>query len=1223
MEFVRSMEVTQKVRKPEFKSLDQVVTRIGPDGKRRHANSKCVDFLNEMISVIGVSKPILENVIFCHQEESNWPLDESKKVKDKFDAIFNATKYIKCLDTMRKLRAEKKLQVKNMRETLSALRYMKEIADQKKGELNRQQDQLQEIKEEQKQASEEKVPLRQRIKEIEEVEHRLAQVSQDLGRKENKITMLQESNKQDATDQNHQIVFSDEELNRRFAEYQATMSLKKAEILKVQRHITEAEKEVQLVSARQVNEQRVLAKLEAEQEQHQTRLQQRNQKMLELVKRDVIPALKAYSGRPQLTGEEAERALESIGEHIQQEQERLDARSADLMRAEDALQTSLNTLRSREAALAEEVRGLDARITGLERQLRSATQDLAAQRRQVQLFDAEALAVQLRGVDDVLLQKEQAFDEEQARATMERLRGERDALSGDVDSLKRDVSEKNKQAALRAELAVHEKEISSLDGKITQLFRKNKDTLDRLLPVAVTEESLKTEFDNYCKNLQKELNSAKSMLEQLREKRSKNQVAVDSLRRQQEEKQSEVKTLEERISDACPDQPLETALAHKKDVLESLQRESGELESTATVMERYIEKLTVEDCCPLCHRDFGKKEENLQLRDELRGRVSQLPARLHNTKERLARAEQHYNTLLQLQPFREQLQGAQAKLRQIQSDLTRPLAELSNLNSSVEDCEMNASVLGGDLALCQAVQEDVVTADTHGRTRRALQAKMDELNARLGDQAGSESLEKATERLEALEGQLKVASVALEEDRTRFMKAKEELVSLRNKRNNLAQKEIELKTKQQSVQKKEDEVQRLQQEKLQEQKKRDERSQLLPPAKLAVKEEQVKKDRATAERNEFIKDERAKIDSVREVQRPLQALQANISAYQSSNGEQRLTTSKASLERLQVELVEKLDAKKLLEEQVRALEKEQLEQREYERSLNTEKKIRQRRREIADLQEEVDLLKKKIATAEQESLGTEKHRLVRTYNDLEKKFNLAHGRAEEVKKHISALETELRMPKFKEAVQKYQVKMLHIKCTEMAGEDLNKYYLALDTAIMKFHAEKMTTINRIIHQLWVSTYRGNDVDKIEIKTDATESKGADKRRTYNYRVVMYKQGAEMDMRGRCSAGQKVLASLIIRMALAETFSHNCGILALDEPTTNLDRENIDALISALVGIVNQRAAQRNFQLIVITHDDDFLRGLTRADDIKDYYKVFRDRSGLSCIRKMDVNEDAF
>jgi DNA repair protein RAD50 len=81
---------------------------------------------------------------------------------------------------------------------------------------------------------------------------------------------------------------------------------------------------------------------------------------------------------------------------------------------------------------------------------------------------------------------------------------------------------------------------------------------------------------------------------------------------------------------------------------------------------------------------------------------------------------------------------------------------------------------------------------------------------------------------------------------------------------------------------------------------------------------------------------------------------------------------------------------------------------------------------------------------------------------------------------------------------------------------------------------------------------------------------------------MIKNDVELDMRGRCSAGQKVLASIIIRLALAESFGQGCGVLALDEyvsflslphlgfrmaandrPTTNLDQENINALAEAL------------------------------------------------------------
>lgn len=62
---------------------------------------------------------------------------------------------------------------------------------------------------------------------------------------------------------------------------------------------------------------------------------------------------------------------------------------------------------------------------------------------------------------------------------------------------------------------------------------------------------------------------------------------------------------------------------------------------------------------------------------------------------------------------------------------------------------------------------------------------------------------------------------------------------------------------------------------------------------------------------------------------------------------------------------------------------------------------------------------------------------------------------------------------------------------------------------------------------------------------------------------MYQNENELDMRGRCSAGQKVLASIIIRLALAETFCVKCGFFTLDEPTTNLDIQNVKSLAENL------------------------------------------------------------
>lgn len=62
------------------------------DGRRVSRSVKCGDLHQEITSALGVSKSVLNDVIFCHQEESNWPLSEDRVLKEKFDSIFNVTK---------------------------------------------------------------------------------------------------------------------------------------------------------------------------------------------------------------------------------------------------------------------------------------------------------------------------------------------------------------------------------------------------------------------------------------------------------------------------------------------------------------------------------------------------------------------------------------------------------------------------------------------------------------------------------------------------------------------------------------------------------------------------------------------------------------------------------------------------------------------------------------------------------------------------------------------------------------------------------------------------------------------------------------------------------------------------------------------------------------------------------------------------------------------------
>ena len=77
---------------------------------------------------LGVSRAILDNVIFCHQEDSNWPLSESTVVKKKFDDIFEATRYTKALTSMKDLRKEQTNELKVDTEKLRSLKQDRERA---------------------------------------------------------------------------------------------------------------------------------------------------------------------------------------------------------------------------------------------------------------------------------------------------------------------------------------------------------------------------------------------------------------------------------------------------------------------------------------------------------------------------------------------------------------------------------------------------------------------------------------------------------------------------------------------------------------------------------------------------------------------------------------------------------------------------------------------------------------------------------------------------------------------------------------------------------------------------------------------------------------------------------------------------------------------------------------------------------------------------------------
>ena len=212
---------------------------------------------------------------------------------------------------------------------------------------------------------------------------------------------------------------------------------------------------------------------------------------------------------------------------------------------------------------------------------------------------------------------------------------------------------------------------------------------------------------------------------------------------------------------------------------------------------------------------------------------------------------------------------------------------------------------------------------------------------------------------------------------------------------------------------------------------------------------------------------------------------------------------------------------------------------------------------------------------------------------------------------IQQAEGQLAHPDLERAEDNFMSSFVKLHTTDLVVKDLEKYFLALEKAIQSYHQEKIAQINQLIAEYWRQTYRGSDIDTIEIKAEdeVTASGAVNTRKSYKYRLVMRKGAAELDMRGRCSAGQKVLASVVIRLALSEAFCCDCGVLALDEPTTNMDEDNAQSLALALKDLIDARRTASNFQLIVITHDEAFVRALGGQNVVDTYYFVHKDRAG--------------
>lgn len=78
-------------------------------------------------------------------------------------------------------------------------------------------------------------------------------------------------------------------------------------------------------------------------------------------------------------------------------------------------------------------------------------------------------------------------------------------------------------------------------------------------------------------------------------------------------------------------------------------------------------------------------------------------------------------------------------------------------------------------------------------------------------------------------------------------------------------------------------------------------------------------------------------------------------------------------------------------------------------------------------------------------------------------------------------------PKYRDIETKLLDLSIKFNLTKDMAFEVSEKHDACEEGLMKYHHEKMKEINRQLSDFWKMTYKGNDIDTIEIRSDVEKT----------------------------------------------------------------------------------------------------------------------------------------
>lgn len=1209
----RSLVATQKKNKVEMKTLEGLIVKKLSNGEKVTISSKCAEMDREMISLLGVSKPILENVIFCHQEESNWPLSEGKALKQKFDDIFASTRYVKALDAIRKCRQDQMTLIKEYQVELKYLKQNKEKVDQ----INHRLIGLSERQE----ASNDGIlkirgkmePVVGRLKILEEKEEEIRTISNTIAKIDGERSQM----KRIVTDLRKKIknLYSGaiEDLLEEIKEFGCKIQEKEKSLILSKEKESALEREGKSLEGEKEKVLMEKVRLEEDDKRYQGHVGARNKMIKSIVTNHEI--------QESINGEDGVEAIISFmkikSESLVAETKSIKTESAE---STEKLQRELDAKRSSKTKLETEQKLKEDALKKNHEELEKINNKLEMM--DSCIYKLENIRFAIKDKETRLEAFKTSFDVESARSEIQKLQKEANEVDSRIRLLDLELSKFNQELTVRTQLDMLNKDKTAKEETLRRLLAKNGDNMKHILG-SIPSDAFGKNIEKYIQAQSRRVRNTTESLQQLKNNLAKLETRRKIERENLLKKQEEIRGYEQKINSVTDGKDVSQGLNDLSSKLQISQDKKGHLTAMEYMFKKYIEKLRRHNPdCPLCHRPFDEQSEVEELISEMETKLNVIPERLDACQKSISDTSTDYEKWLQLNPIRGMMASCKTEdIPRIEDSIDSLGADISKLNSQISEREEELEMDSNDETMARSLSSDASQMDR-------LQMEINELIKKINLHSSKLSPDASGRSVEGVEDE-KSSAISLKDSLCQQLEQKKELFEEHSSKLHRMQDDLHKhKTEQLSL-----EADLQSQSKLESNRKNlvDANANLLSEIQgakdniqpISVQIDKIVEEKRIAEKQSDVKVEEIskKLDQVNEDLRGIVNLQSEINKYERGKCSERLQASHENLRSAERKIRDLNERKTKLIEAIDRLKEDVSAQKVQLREFEDNKQLLEKQKEIKEFDEFIRLEEEKLGNCSVNELMQQKNSLKKEREIFDKEMDVLKTRKQKLEGEISALRDELSSESLADAEKKYRDKVISLRTTELASSDLEKYYKALDRTIMSYHNQKMSEINKIIRELWRNTYKGHDIETIEIRSDEEEGSGAAKtRRTYHYRVVMVSGGTELDMRGRCSAGQKVLASLIIRLALAETFCLNCGVLALDEPTTNLDRENIESLAFALVEIIKSRSKQKNFQLVVITHDEDFVELLGRSDYVDEFFRVKKDDThGCSRLMKCKIN----